>query len=57
MAAKKKLITELEIHSGYNEKNPTQPHGAFEPDNKTKGEKPTLTTSLPKPSGPPTKKV
>lgn len=24
-----------ELHKGYNEKNPTEPEGAFKPDNKT----------------------
>lgn len=31
---KKETTKEDPLHKGYNEKNPTQPQGAFKPDNK-----------------------
>ena len=31
---KKETIAKEPVHKGYNEKNPTQPEGAFKPDSK-----------------------
>ena len=31
---KKETVASNPVHKGYNEKNPTQPHGAFKPDAK-----------------------
>ena len=44
MPAKKKILPKEETHNGYNEKNPAQPQGAFEPDNKTTSEKAPVKT-------------
>ncbi len=32
---KKQTVDKEEVKKGYNEKNPTQPQGAFPPDNKS----------------------
>lgn len=38
MPSPKKNAPQQETHSGYNEKNPAQPQGAFTPDNTTSSE-------------------